>query len=246
MTSRQTMSWVHPRMCGNNVVRHSVAPLFTGSPPHVREQLALLELCVWNVGFTPACAGTTHVRHDRIDERWVHPRMCGNNEYRPWHMPSVRGSPPHVREQRLRRNWRRSEPGFTPACAGTTHRISDAHCNSWVHPRMCGNNNIKSGPYLKIKGSPPHVREQPSVGAPAQDCAGFTPACAGTTLTPHAHTVKPLVHPRMCGNNSISRIVLVGFSGSPPHVREQRTHTDSPKSITRFTPACAGTTCTRR
>ena len=113
---------------------------------------------------------------------------------------------------------------------------------SWVHPRMCGNNQPVCLTCTSRPGSPPHVREQRNRRMEGFWAARFTPACAGTTRLRRNKKWHFQVHPRMCGNNGIRRRLSVVRQGSPPHVREQPSASTATCILSRFTPACAGTT----
>ncbi len=112
--------WDHPRMCGNNNAIIQVAIKFTGSPPHVREQLCSIGISTFLTRITPACAGTTHWWCLYLQRYTDHPRMCGNNCLILLHLAILMGSPPHVREQLKSFMFQLQSEGITPACAGTT------------------------------------------------------------------------------------------------------------------------------
>ena len=107
---------------------------------------------------------------------------------------------------------------------------------------MCGNNSILDNTSCSRWGSPPHVREQPDHFCQNAVPFRFTPACAGTTDKPVKAPPLSRVHPRMCGNNQYDATRERINTGSPPHVREQRSTRCDPPDIGGFTPACAGTT----
>ena len=107
---------------------------------------------------------------------------------------------------------------------------------------MCGNHPHQKPSLSCCSGSPPRVREPPTVSPPMTARTGITPACAGTTR--QASAVPPVCgdHPRVCGNH----IQIFCFSwmrlGSPPRVREPRSTQHLQTADTGITPACAGTT----
>ena len=68
----------------------------------------------------------------------------------------------------------------------------------------------------------------------------FIPACAGNAITDNSSNVPQPVHPRMRGE----RCRLLAYrnlnTGSSPHARGTRLHTNRRILIFRFIPACAG------
>ncbi len=108
---------------------------------------------------------------------------------------------------------------ITPACAGTTVKLT---CNNFFlrdHPCMCGDYAQPKRGVCIGKGSPLHVRGLRRLTIARLWLLRITPACAGTTvnLTFTSHLGRD--HPCMCGDyyrsvwrDSINR-------GSPLHVR---------------------------
>ena len=88
----------HPRMCGKYLWSTLGDFFSTGSPPHVREILALDMHISRNTRITPACAGNTLLVGKVGMKAQDHPRMCGKYFDRNWQLEWDGGSPPHVRE----------------------------------------------------------------------------------------------------------------------------------------------------
>ena len=89
---------------------------------------------------------------------------------------------------------------------------------------MCGK-DPKSWSRTRSKaGSPPHVRERLTHNGDKGETYGITPACAGKTLPHRRHYHHCWDHPRMCGKDAALSAPAQGTAGSPPHVRERRTH----------------------
>ena len=66
-------------MCGKDNLSQQTGSLIGGSPPHVRERLAIVANKVPRIRITPACAGkTTSVQMIFAWSR-DHPRMCGKD-----------------------------------------------------------------------------------------------------------------------------------------------------------------------
>ena len=126
--------------------------------------------------------------------------MCGKYYVSEIEDMEKQGSPPHVREILFHHNPNRRRGGITPACAGNTHNNGESPEIREDHPRMCGKYPLQIVLPLELTGSPPHVREIPSVCIPFQ------------------LSVKD--HPRMCGKYLTECFLRQLNWGSPPHVRE--------------------------
>ena len=110
----------HPRSRGNNSEPDAGCPGRGGSPPLAREQQPYVSIKLSTIGITPARAGTTRPRHDRIEPERDHPRSRGNNFAEVAGADVVAGSPPLAREQPDADHCDQSAVGITPARAGTT------------------------------------------------------------------------------------------------------------------------------
>ncbi len=107
---------------------------------------------------------------------------------------------------------------------------------------MCGENRSMAALNRKKAGSPPHVRGKLFVLVSKLADDGITPACAGKTHCWRSISSTTRDHPRMCGENDWLNDDIVGFLGSPPHVRGKREDTFTAEDAGRITPACAGKT----
>ena len=70
----------------------------------------------------------------------------------------------------------------------------------------------------------------------------ITPACAGSTPTGGGATPSYRDHPRLRGEYILRRVWKMRKKGSPPLARGVLTKPEDMKSVTRITPACAGST----
>ena len=242
----QTRTWDHPRVCGNHCSTRWALMTRVGSPPRVREPHFHKQEDFSRSRITPACAGTT--RFSATSSRlWEdHPRVCGNHADMRITCVSSSGSPPRVREPPPYTDHISRYRGITPACAGTTQLFGTSDPFREDHPRVCGN-HMDAEELLRLKqGSPPRVREPHLFKKDRQGNAGITPACAGTTKTMANGSERMEDHPRVCGNHTAEGGGLYSVVGSPPRVREPRESHDYGWEALRITPACAGTTITRR
>ena len=78
-TNKTIISWDHPRVCGKNKTSQITKASRMGSPPRVREKLAVACVQSFATGITPACAGKTGESCLNAIENEDHPRVCGKN-----------------------------------------------------------------------------------------------------------------------------------------------------------------------
>ena len=91
-------------------------------------------------------------------------------------------------------------------------------------------------------GSSPRVRGAPPWPDDRAPAGRFIPACAGSTVPVTAPSPAPTVHPRVCGEHMILLIQSITILGSSPRVRGALTWSGFIFGLTRFIPACAGST----
>ena len=129
---------------------------------------------------------------------------------------------------------------FIPACAGNSCSIHDVYSLPAVHPRVCGEQLDDDIGIVIVRGSSPRVRGTGDAVHGNSACTRFIPACAGNSCQPNPATRRQTVHPRVCGEQSMSISTSSLHFGSSPRVRGTgwSCHLDGP--IWRFIPACAG------
>ena len=216
--------WDHPRMCGEHVHHPCASWLLPGSSPHVRGARAQTKALDEMDGIIPACAGSTSaVLSIGVVDR-DHPRMCGEHVLLVLLSPFVLGSSPHVRGARMAYTTFCTEHGIIPACAGSTGTLVTPHCESWDHPRMCG--------------------EHSGWTAATGSACGIIPACAGSTSRCSACRRGAGDHPRMCGEHDRHAAERVDEPGSSPHVRGAPSDIPAISVMAGIIPACAGSTST--
>ena len=79
MTHSISITWDHPRMCGEHIVKHVRPCSKRGSSPHVRGARSLRALAWSRSGIIPACAGSTRFVAQIMETPRDHPRMCGEH-----------------------------------------------------------------------------------------------------------------------------------------------------------------------
>ena len=168
--------------------------------------------------------------------------MCGKDPSYPFVDRNVRGSPPRVRERRIRIAGSPLSPRITPACAGKTGNLDSPKIEGGDHPRVCGKDLVQRGKLSEHVGSPPRVRERLYLETETLYTSRITPACAGKTYFGNLEDESDRDHPRVCGKDIAAFISSVARSGSPPRVRERRTPRSAISKERGITPACAGKT----
>ena len=131
----------HPRVCGKDF-------LFSSS-------------AVATSGITPAYAGKTPAKN-KLKLFWKdHPRVCGKDRPRTIACGNCVGSPPRMRERRIRANSIQNRRRITPAYAGKTERKTGRPARLVDHPRVCGKDASRPALQAQPVGSPPRMRERP-------------------------------------------------------------------------------------
>ena len=150
--------WDHPRMRGEDYLPVGDGVGDVGSPPHARGRHGCVFGFVVFFGITPACAGKTAASVLLTHASWDHPRMrgedLGSRRRRAW--PA--GSPPHARGRLTSRLNVLAMSRITPACAGKTAATCSTPWCTGDHPRMRGEDGVKTWPPSMRPGSPPHAR----------------------------------------------------------------------------------------
>ena len=215
---------VHPRVCGEHRVHLHLKLDSSGSSPRVRGTRNFAEHEVQLFRFIPACAGNTLRHRARCSARSVHPRVCGEHNWRATATASGNGSSPRVR--------------------GTPKFFGKPCLFQAVHPRVCGEHNVVTSCHGLCPGSSPRVRGTPPRSEPRQRLFRFIPACAGNTYSDRLCISRPAVHPRVCGEHPPRSGRPSSGSGSSPRVRGTLLPEELRQIVSRFIPACAGNTQT--
>ena len=257
--------WAHPRVCGENDNATALQCARHGSSPRVRGKLDERGLDALPPRLIPACAGKTPRPRCGTSSPGAHPRVCGENLAQPGEDTAAAGSSPRVRGKLLQplqkplwlglipacagktsalgSRWR--PRGLIPACAGKTPGTCARGRRRAAHPRVCGENSRTSPTSAAALGSSPRVRGKPLGLLFAGIASGLIPACAGKTRAMRARARSPAAHPRVCGENVLSRPDHRAARGSSPRVRGKPLELGGLDADGRLIPACAGKTRTR-
>ena len=132
--------------------------------------------------------------------------------------------------------------GITPARAGKTIEAILVIVKAEDHPRSCGKDSHLHQSGSPASGSPPLVRERPTMTPLKLRTTRITPARAGKTPLPSYACLAIGDHPRSCGKDLSASNSLGNSTGSPPLVRERLRIRAGPETPPWITPARAGKT----
>ena len=211
-----------------------------GSSPRVRGTASWPRPADQETRFIPACAGNRPWRLDIEAQYAVHPRVCGEQIQFAKGRTYPAGSSPRVRGTVVLQYNDGERERFIPACAGNSGFNIDMTSASTVHPRVCGEQRRASNTKSTPAGSSPRVRGTDLEFRLIERPRRFIPACAGNSRSPRFSRQKTAVHPRVCGEQSISARLRRLANGSSPRVRGTALMEAGTPRIWRFIPACAG------
>ena len=202
----QFRTWDHPRLRGNYIPMCSAMTFSRGSPPLTRELLPPVHTLPYNVGITPAYAGTTNYCGRSTRSNQDHPRLRGNYLKTEKLLFSGLGSPPLTRELPSKSRQTASQDGITPAYAGTTFSVHGRRRTHGDHPRLRGNYLRRDHGRRSSRGSPPLTRELHTLPELSLCGSGITPAYAGTTQGKPGRNHRSWDHPRLRGNYAFAPV----------------------------------------
>ena len=213
-----------------------------GSPPRMREILVERISSKSYTGITPAYAGNTDRRYQRVFISWDHPRVCGKYSVQRMQRHMIVGSPPRMREilEPVLKDGVMTR--ITPAYAGNTLLLVLSFRSLWDHPRVCGKYTYSIAQVHLQTGSPPRMREILFVVDLPLQALRITPAYAGNTKIRFILILRLWDHPRVCGKYYALRKACFRGGGSPPRMREIRDWAARRPQSPGITPAYAGNT----
>ena len=172
---------VHPRRCGEHILRKDTGAPSIGSSPQVRGTLKGAGVDCAQIRFIPAGAGNTRRAWWGCGSNPVHPRRCGEHALGISATEASTGSSPQVRGTRPSITSGSAPSRFIPAGAGNTAATMATARISSVHPRRCGEHAVAVNDWAQNGGSSPQVRgtQQPDIRI--QPGRRFIPAGAGNT-----------------------------------------------------------------
>ena len=237
---RRQIIAVHPRVCGEHTLSSICRISPAGSSPRVRGTCSPGTNSRMRSRFIPECAGNITKKPAPFGVPAVHPRVCGEHYAWPFWLSSRYGSSPRVRGTS-----RCSPPvlplcRFIPACAGNIVSLWIRLSYPAVHPRVCGEHNLRQRAGGVFGGSSPRVRGTSRNSCDFGSLRRFIPACAGNIVFTVDNPLPIPVHPRVCGEHTQPEQRATPNAGSSPRVRGTSRLDRWPATLYRFIPACAG------
>ena len=199
-----------------------------------------------NLRFIPAHAGNTPPRKPVTVPAAVHPRACGEHTYSRHRTIGRIGSSPRMRGTRADERAKVEASRFIPAHAGNTCSEGSRGTLASVHPRACGEHSVSLLKACALSGSSPRMRGTPAAANAGGTGTRFIPAHAGNTKNGTRMPQSHPVHPRACGEHSISARRHPSSRGSSPRMRGTPITALPRIDVGRFIPAHAGNTSPRR
>ncbi|MFW5397406.1 MAG: hypothetical protein XXXNARYT_003134 [Candidatus Accumulibacter regalis] len=210
---------VHPRACGERVSGAEVAHKSAGSSPRLRGTRCRQGDAEPVLRFIPAPAGNAVSPSCGRIISAVHPRACGERCWKMRVVSPVGGSSPRLRGTLKGSSDHRRRSRFIPAPAGNALRVFSPYGEVTVHPRACGERKSSARRARALTGSSPRLRGTRLPVICRHRFTRFIPAPAGNAQTHPAQPRTRAVHPRACGERSLSTAVLIRDSGSSPRLR---------------------------
>ena len=151
------------------------------------------------IRITPAYAGKSLRRSQKLLQARDHPRVCGEKNPDTCESYVQEGSPPRMRGKDGTGYKLVQIVGITPAYAGkSAFRYLESR-RRWDHPRVCGEKGSKMILSGLRPGSPPRMRGKAAIAARQAPAARITPAYAGKSVKLRFALHNQRDHPRVCG-----------------------------------------------
>ena len=236
----RSVTWDHPRVCGEKPESGRWGEQDAGSPPRMRGKAPRFLIAKGLFRITPAYAGKSVKVNEPDCLPRDHPRVCG--EKTSSNVPERKnpGSPPRMQGKGCPLLFRYYFIGITPACAGKSSWCGSHPPASGDHPRVCGEKVIQVVPPAPQVGSPPRVRGKVTPHHRVANDRGITPACAGKRRTTRTSGARYRDYPRVCGEKKKCYTKGGILPGSPPRVRGKGIKRGCHSYQCGITPACAG------
>ena len=128
----------HPRLCREKIQNWLACWQEVGSPPPMRGKAIPAQPIIILIRITPAYAGKSHSVPAFSKVLRDHPRLCGEKLLQIVCIVEQLGSPPPMRGKVFVRILDDGLFRITPAYAGKSFNICQAHSFNRDHPRLCG------------------------------------------------------------------------------------------------------------
>ena len=231
---------VHPRVCGELGVAAADAPRALGSSPRLRGTRSGLRAPLSPERFIPASAGNSRTPRRRSAGSPVHPRVCGELDSGVLGVARRNGSSPRLRGTHVLVVELPPDRRFIPASAGNSSKAIGLMSLGPVHPRVCGELGVAAADAPRALGSSPRLRGTRSGLRAPLSPERFIPASAGNSRTTRFRQPGWTVHPRVCGELTMTPHAAGVVHGSSPRLRGTRLGRGPFVLFRRFIPASAG------
>ena len=145
--------------------------------------------------------------------------MCGEKCSSCFISHRMPGSPPRMRGKGRFLPGDALRVGITPAYARKSKYCHFPTSLDWDYPRVCGE-KVGAGLFQEaVLGSSPRMRGKEENAQGWQAVSRITPAYAGKSSQRSSATRSARDHPRVCGEKSVTLILLMVRVGSPPRMR---------------------------
>ena len=178
-STRSAPAPVHPRVRGEQHLRRDGRRPRPGSSPRARGTAHVVGAVPPLGRFIPACAGNRRATIDAAANISVHPRVRGEQFSSRLKCACMVGSSPRARgtDPHSRAKWDRAR--FIPACAGNSGLVVGSPSLPPVHPRVRGEQGMRSAGGGPKTGSSPRARGTEEPADEPHQAHRFIPACAG-------------------------------------------------------------------
>ncbi len=172
---------VHPRACGEHLLRKLYHRIGGGSSPRLRGTHINPTVSPKPLRFIPALAGNTAISCAVSIAMSVHPRACGEHLMGNLSLFFLGGSSPRLRGTHRTGFVVTARYRFIPALAGNTLSHYVTHFLPPVHPRACGEHACFMFCSYFLCGSSPRLRGTLIFNTAHVGQGRFIPALAGNT-----------------------------------------------------------------
>jgi len=176
----------------------------------------------------------------RIDDRLVHPHVCGEHDVILPCTHASAGSSPRVWGTLLFPCRCSFSLRFIPTCVGNMTLPDTRPRRTSVHPHVCGEHDFEIPAPDEFFGSSPRVWGTCTDLRNGFGDRRFIPTCVGNILYFSAKTPDTAVHPHVCGEHEISRSGATMLCGSSPRVWGTSVPSRKVGRRRRFIPTCVG------
>ena len=172
-----------------------------------------------STGIIPAHAGSSRWQQPSGQERWDHPRACGEQSRLISSALLRSGSSPRMRGAARETSSVAFPSGIIPAHAGSSSTAGKPRCPARDHPRACGEQRNGISLIAPDYGSSPRMRGAVIGSAGFAGTPRIIPAHAGSRRETAPPPQRSRDHPRACGEQDSDGVLDLAILGSSPRMR---------------------------